>query len=76
MSVHGDSMIIINWMNKKMSCYNLSLQAFLEETRQISEEFEDIIYYHICRELNMNVHSLSKEGLLMKKVNGLLRKMT
>ena len=66
-TIHGDSLIVINWLNKVWNCHNLLLQALLEEVRSLAEEFERICFKHIYREINVEVDSYSKEGLLLKK---------
>ena len=61
----GDSMVVINWMNKTQKCRIDSLDALYEETTQSLSFFETISFTHVYRERNKEADKLSKKGLTL-----------
>ena len=50
LQVYGDSMVVINWMNKIHKCRAASLYALFEETTHSLSLFESITFTHVYRE--------------------------
>ena len=63
LEVFGDSMVVINWINKTQRCRNSSLDTLYEEVNRILTNFESISFKHVYREWNMEADKLSKAGL-------------
>jgi hypothetical protein len=64
-SIHifGDSLNVINWVQKTQKCHNIQLITLLEEIFIFLGAFDMVCVRHVYRELNMDVDSLYKEGL-------------
>ena len=60
LQVFGDSMVVINWINKTQRCRNTSLDTLVEEFNKILANFESISFKHVYRERNMEADKLSK----------------
>ena len=52
LQVYGDSMVVINSMNKIQKCRTASLDALYEETTHSLSFFESISFTHVYREKN------------------------
>ena len=63
LQVFGDSMVVINWINKTQRCRNSSLDTLYEEVNKILTNFESISFNHVYRERNMEADKLSKARL-------------
>ena len=63
LQVFGDSMVVINWLNKTQKCRNASLDVLYEETCRSLSFFESISFKHVYREHNEEADKLSKVGL-------------
>ena len=61
--VFGDSMVVINWINKTQRCKNYSLDTLYEEVNRNLSNFESISFKHVYWERNMDTNKLSKAGL-------------
>ena len=66
LQVYGDSMVVINWINKTQKCRIASLDALYEETTRSLSFFETISFTHVYREQNKEVDKLSKIGLTLQ----------
>ena len=66
LQVFGDSLVVINWINKIQKCRNTSLDALFEEVSRLLTNFESISLKHVYREQNMDADKLSKAGINMK----------
>jgi hypothetical protein len=66
-SIHifGDSLNVINWARKTQRCHNIFLLPLLEEVLRILDTFDSFYVWHVYRECNLDVDSLSKEGIQM-----------
>ena len=67
LQVYGDSMVVINWLNKTQKCRNASLDVLYEETCRSLSFFESISFKHVYREHNEEVDKLSKAGLNLQQ---------
>ena len=65
LQVFGDSMVVINWINKTHKCRIASLNALSEEITRSLSFFETISFTHVYREQNKEVDRLSKKGLTL-----------
>ena len=50
--IFGDSLKIINWVNKVQRYKNLALSSLFEEVNKLWEKFDDISCRHVYRERN------------------------
>ena len=60
LQVFGDSLVVINWINKIQKCRNTSLAALFEEVSRLLTNFESLTLKHVYREQNMDADRLSK----------------
>eukprot|EP01018_Ginkgo_biloba_P009885 Gb_00929 [translate_table: standard] len=67
LQVFGDSMVVIKWMRKERNCLNYLLQPLLEETQRACKFFNNLSFFHVCREMNSVADALSKAGIQMSK---------
>ena len=58
-------MISIRWMKEQLQIHSVRVHSMALHLKEISRQFQEIIFSHVYKELNMQVNSLSKEGLLM-----------
>ena len=63
LQVLGDSMVVINWINKTQRCRNTSLDTLFEEVNRLLANFESISFKHVYMERNMEADKLSMAGL-------------
>ena len=61
--IFGDSMIVINWINKVQSYHNILLNAFLVEVLRHLEDFDSFSCQHVYKVHNGEVDRVSKLGL-------------
>ena len=64
--IFGDSLIVINWINKVQNCWNITLVTLYEEVHILTTTFDVITCRHVFRERNSEAERLSKEGLNME----------
>ena len=65
LEIFGDSMIVINWINKVQSWHNVFLNIVLMGTQRCLEEFDSFSFQHVYRERNTIADQLSKLGLIL-----------
>ena len=65
LQIFGDSLIIINWVNKVQHCRTLALTTLYEEVNKLWTNFDHISCRHVYRERNALADRLSKEGVKM-----------
>jgi hypothetical protein len=63
--LHGDSKIVIDWLNYKSNLQVTSLMSWMTKIRDLIHLFINIKFDHIYREENMKTDVLSKRALLM-----------
>jgi hypothetical protein len=63
--IFGDSLNVINWAQKTQRCHNIFKFPFLEEIQIILDAFDSFYVWHVCKECNLDINSLSKEGIQM-----------
>ena len=64
--IFGDSIVVINQVNKVQICTNISLISLFEEFIRLMTNFDYITCQPMYRERNSNVDHLSKKGLMME----------
>ena len=67
LQIFGDSVIVINWINKPQRCKNTSLDALVEEVRKLLANFDSLSLKHVYREQNMEANRLSKAGISLAR---------
>jgi len=63
LSCFGDSMNVVNWVNRTQDCRNLRLGNLLSEIRLILLRYDNCICRHVYRENNQAADRASKEGI-------------
>ena len=64
--IFGDSLIIINWVNKVQQCRTLALNTLYEEVNRLWTTFDHISCRHVYKERNAVADRLSKVGVEME----------
>ena len=59
----GDSMNVVNWVNKVQRCQNVFILTILEEIIIILEDFDAYSCHHVYRERTVDANQCSKKGL-------------
>ena len=62
---HGDSVVIINWFNRRSALTLLSLDGWCHCIRELETDFIQLTTTHIQREHNTMPYNLSKEALTL-----------
>ena len=60
--VYGDSVLVINQLNKDWSCSNDKMDAYCTKIRKLEGKFYGIEYHHVVRDQNQIADYLSKLG--------------
>ena len=60
--VYGDSALVINQLNKDLSCSSEKMDAYCTEIRKLEGKFYGIEYHHVVRDQNQLADQLSKIG--------------
>ena len=60
--VYGDSMLVINQVNKDWSCSSEKMDVYCTEIRKLEGKFYGIEYHHVVRDQNQLADHLSKLG--------------
>lgn len=63
LQVLRDSQVIINWALGKAQVKSLELNHWLENIKNMMNEFTWLSFNHVCRELNKEAYCLSKLDL-------------
>ena len=50
--VYGDSVLLINQVNKDWSCSSEKIDAYCAKIRKLEEKFYGIEYHHVVRDQN------------------------
>ena len=65
LQVFLDSLLVIKWMTSLPRMDNIILQPILDQLKRITQSFNEISYYHVYRDLNIEAYALSNEDLLL-----------
>jgi ribonuclease HI len=60
--VYGDSLVVINQINKDWDCSANSMGKYCATVRKLEDKFEGLEFHHVEREHNVAVDALSKLG--------------
>jgi ribonuclease HI len=61
--IYGDSKLCIGWMKNVIHLQHMNLIQLGQKLHYTAKSFEDLIFTHIYKELNIEVDTLSKEVL-------------
>jgi ribonuclease HI len=61
--IFGDSSLTINWMQDQLQVHSTGLSPLAKHLKEISRQFQEVSFKHVYRELNVQVDTLSKDGL-------------
>jgi hypothetical protein len=67
LQVLGDSKLVIDWAQGKISIQNINMYTFMRGVRLTYQSFEWLYFHHILRELKSKVDELSKEALQLQR---------
>jgi ribonuclease HI len=62
LSIHGDSALVINQLNKDWDTTGEKMDAYCKEIRKLEGKFYGIEYSHVVRDKNQAADALSKLG--------------
>ena len=63
LEVFGDSLLIINQMNRKWECRHKGLRLIFDEVNVMVRSFDSITFNHVPRERNAIADSLANEAM-------------
>ena len=58
--IYGDLRVVIDWTNAHFEMHTIHLEHWLDKIHVLIEDFVEISFEHIYRELNMQANFLSK----------------
>jgi ribonuclease HI len=60
--VYGDSLLVVQQVNKEWDCNKETMEAFVQEVRKLENKFSGLEVHHVLREHNVAADALSKLG--------------
>jgi ribonuclease HI len=60
--VYGDSLLVVQQVNKEWDCNKETMDAYVQEVRKLESKFSGLEVHHVLREHNVGVDILSKLG--------------
>jgi ribonuclease HI len=60
--VYGDSLLVVQQVNKEWDCNNETMDAYVQEVRKLENNFSGLEVHHVIREHNVGADILSKLG--------------
>jgi ribonuclease HI len=60
--VYGDSLLVIQQVNKEWDCNKETMDAYVQEVRKLENKFSGLDVHHVLREHNVGADILSKLG--------------
>jgi ribonuclease HI len=60
--VYGDSLLIVQQVNKEWDCNKETMEAYVQEVRKLENKFSGLEVHHVLREHNVGADTLSKLG--------------
>ena len=61
--IYGDSLVVINQVNKDWDCTKETMDAYCVEVRKLEKHFQGLEILHVMRDLNVPADVLAKLGL-------------
>jgi hypothetical protein len=66
--VYGDSILVVQQVNKEWDCNKETMDAYVQEVRKLENKFFDLEVHHVVREHNIGTGILSKLGSIRAQV--------
>jgi ribonuclease HI len=60
--VYGDSLLVIQQVNKEWDCNKETMDAYVQEVRKLENKFSRLEIHHVIREHNISADILSRLG--------------
>jgi ribonuclease HI len=60
--VYGDSLLVVQQVNKEWDCNKEMMDAYVQEVRKLENKFSSLEVHHMVREHNIGTDILSKLG--------------
>jgi ribonuclease HI len=60
--VYGDSLLVVQQVNKEWDCNKEKMDAYVQEVRKLENKFSGLEIHHVIREHNVGADILSKLG--------------
>jgi hypothetical protein len=60
--VYGDSLLVVQQVNKEWDCNKEMMDAYVQEVRKLESKFSGLEVHHVLREHNVGADILSKLG--------------
>jgi hypothetical protein len=60
--VYGDSLLVVQQVNKEWDCNKETMDAYVQEVRKLENKFSGLEVHHVVREHNVGANVLSKLG--------------
>jgi ribonuclease HI len=60
--VYGDSLLVVQQVNKEWDCNKETMDAYVQEVRKLENKFSGLEVHHVIREHNVGADILSKLG--------------
>jgi hypothetical protein len=60
--VYGDSLLVIQQVNKEWDCNKETMDAYVQEVHKMENKFSGLEVHHVVREHNVGVDIQSKLG--------------
>jgi hypothetical protein len=60
--VYGDSLLVVQQVNKEWDCNKEMMEAYVQEVRKLESKFSGLEVHHVLREHNVGADTLSKLG--------------
>jgi ribonuclease HI len=66
--VYGDSLLVVQQVNKEWDCNKEMMDAYVQEVRKLESNFSGLEVHHVLREHNVGADILSKLGSMHAQV--------
>ena len=60
--IYGDSLVVINQVNKDWDCTKETMDAYYAEVRKLEKHFRGFKFHHVVRDINVAADVLAKLG--------------
>jgi ribonuclease HI len=60
--VYGDSLLVVQQVNKEWDYNKETMDAYVKEVRKLENKFSDLEVHHVVQEYNVGADILSKLG--------------
>jgi ribonuclease HI len=66
--VYGDSLLVVQQVNKEWDCNKKTMDAYVQEVRKLENKFSGLEVHHVVQEHNVGADKLSKLGSTLAQV--------